>query len=110
MVGWHHEINGHEFEQTQGNSEGQGSLACCSLWGLKESDMTQQLNNKKKKFGQEWSSSKDKEVGSQEHGKLKDVPTLSPGQIYKQCSIVSSHFCLSQAKFKYATLIISFLF
>ena len=36
----------YEFEQTLGDSEGQGSLACCSPWGLQESDMTQQLNNK----------------------------------------------------------------
>ena len=40
MVGWHHRLNGHEFEQTQGDSEGQGSLACYSPWGCKESDMT----------------------------------------------------------------------
>ena len=33
MVGWHHRLNGHEFEQTQGDGEGQGSLACCSRWG-----------------------------------------------------------------------------
>ena len=33
MVGWHHRLNGHEFEQTPGNSEGQASLACCSPWG-----------------------------------------------------------------------------
>ena len=33
MVGWHHQLNGHEFEQTLGDSEGQGSLACCSPWG-----------------------------------------------------------------------------
>ena len=39
MVGWHHRFNGHEFEQTLGDSEGQGSLACCSPWGHKESDM-----------------------------------------------------------------------
>ena len=36
--------NGHEFEQTLGDGEGQGSLACCSPWGCKESDMTQQQN------------------------------------------------------------------
>ena len=39
MVGWHHWFNGHEFEQTQGDSEEQGSLACCSSGGLKESDV-----------------------------------------------------------------------
>ena len=48
MVGWHHQHNGHKFEQTLGNSEGQGSLACCNPWGHKESDMTEQLNDKKK--------------------------------------------------------------
>ena len=36
MVGWHHQLNGHEFEQTQGDSERQGSLACYSPWGHKE--------------------------------------------------------------------------
>ena len=40
MVGWHHRLSAHEFEQTPGNSEGQGSLVCCSSWGHKESDMT----------------------------------------------------------------------
>ena len=45
MVGWHHRLAGHEFEQTQGVGEGQGSLACCSPWGHKESDMTEKLNN-----------------------------------------------------------------
>ena len=40
MVGWHHQINGHEFEQTAGDGEEQGSLACCSPWGHKESDAT----------------------------------------------------------------------
>ena len=39
IVGWHHRLNGHEFKQTLGDSEGQGSLACCSPWGGKESDM-----------------------------------------------------------------------
>ena len=38
MVGWHHGLNGCEFEQTLGDSERQGSLACCSPWGCKESD------------------------------------------------------------------------
>ena len=47
IVGWHHWLNGYEFEQIQGDSEGQGSLACCSSWGRKESDMAWWLNNKK---------------------------------------------------------------
>ena len=45
MVGWHHWLNGHEFEQAQGDGEGQRSLACCSPWGHKELDMTKRLNN-----------------------------------------------------------------
>ena len=40
MIGWHHGFSGHEFEQTPGDSEGQGSLACCSLWDHKELDLT----------------------------------------------------------------------
>ena len=48
MVGWHHQLSRHEFEQTPGDSEGQGSLACCSAQGHKELDMTEQLINNKK--------------------------------------------------------------
>ena len=44
MVGWHHQLDGHEFEQDLGAGDGQGSLACCSPWGHKESDTTEQLN------------------------------------------------------------------
>ena len=44
MVGWHHELNGHEFEQTLGVGDGQGCLSCCSSWSLKESDWTEWLN------------------------------------------------------------------
>ena len=40
MVGWHHHLNGHKFEQTLGNGEGQGGLVCYSPWGRKELDMT----------------------------------------------------------------------
>ena len=46
MVGWHHQLNGHEFEQTAGDSEGQGDLICYSPWCHKESDKTELLNNK----------------------------------------------------------------
>ena len=45
MVKWHHWLNGHEFEQALGDGEGQGSLACYSPWGHKESDPTERLNN-----------------------------------------------------------------
>ena len=43
MVGWHHGLKEHEFEQAPGDGDGQGSLACCSPWGCEESDMTEQL-------------------------------------------------------------------
>ena len=44
IVGWHHQLNAHEFEQALGVGDGQGSLVCCSSWGRKELDMTEQLN------------------------------------------------------------------
>ena len=52
--GCHHRLDGHEFEQTPGAGDGQGSLACHSPWSLKESDTTEQLNNKMK-LEQPWS-------------------------------------------------------
>ena len=56
MVGWHHWLNGHEFEQAPGIGDGQGSLACCSPWGHKESDTTERLNwtELKHKFCMHW--------------------------------------------------------
>ena len=47
MIGWHHQLNGHEFQQTLGDNGGQGSLACCSPWGRRESDLTERLNDSK---------------------------------------------------------------
>ena len=49
MVGWYHQINAHEFEQAPGDGEGQGGLVCCSPWGLKESIVTERLNNKSRR-------------------------------------------------------------
>ena len=46
MVGWHQQLYGHEFEQAPGDGEGQGSLVCCSPWGHKEPEKTEQLNNR----------------------------------------------------------------
>ena len=45
MVGWHHQLDGPEFEQLPGVGDGQGSLACCTPWGCKESDTLERLNN-----------------------------------------------------------------
>ena len=44
MAGWHHRLDGREFEQTPGVDDGQGGLACCDSWGRKESDRTERLN------------------------------------------------------------------
>ena len=44
VVGWHHQLDGHEFEQAPGVGDGQGGLVCCSPWGPKESDMSERLN------------------------------------------------------------------
>ena len=46
MVEWHQRLDGHEFEQAPGDGEGQGSLVCCSPWGCRESETTEQQNNK----------------------------------------------------------------
>ena len=51
MIGWHHQLNGHELGQTPGDGEGQGSLACHNSRGGKESDMTEQLHNNNKEIG-----------------------------------------------------------
>ena len=50
MVGWDHQLNGQEFDQTLGDGEGQGSLVCCSPWGHKELDMTEGLKTTKGAF------------------------------------------------------------
>ena len=55
MVGWHHRLDGHDFEQAPGVGDGQGSLVCCSLWGRKELDTTEPLDwtelNQEESFG-----------------------------------------------------------
>ena len=48
MIEWHHRLSGRESEQTLGDSEGQGSLACCSPWGRRKSKTTERLNNNNK--------------------------------------------------------------
>ena len=49
-IGWHHQLNGHEFEQAPGVGDGQGGLACYSLWGRKQSDTTEPLNRTELKY------------------------------------------------------------
>ena len=54
MLEWHYQLNGHEFEQTPRDSEGQGSLVCCSPWGHKELDTTERLNNNNSSVWLHW--------------------------------------------------------
>ena len=54
MVGWHHQLNGHQFEQTLGDGEGQGILVCRSPWGHKDSDTTERLNSNDKLGSHLW--------------------------------------------------------
>ena len=54
MIGWHNRLDGHEFEQTPGDGDGQGSLVCCSPWGCKELNTTERLNNKNEKSGNKY--------------------------------------------------------
>ena len=68
IVGWHHQLDGHKFAQTLGIREGQGSLACCSPWGCKESDTTKQLN---------WTESTSCEV----LGRVNKLYSRLPGEI-----------------------------
>ena len=58
MVGWHHQFNGHEFEQVPGDGEGQGGLVCCSPWGHKELDMTEWLNWTELRASGSWTNKK----------------------------------------------------
>ena len=54
MVGWHHQLHGHKFEQTPGDSEGWGSLVCCSPWDCRELDKAEQLNNNNTRTRNGW--------------------------------------------------------
>ena len=77
MVGWHHQLKEHEFEQTSGDGEEQGILVCCSSWGGKELDTTQRLNN-----NNHHTLMRDEETASERERNLpKGIPLgqLSPG-------------------------------
>ena len=76
MVRWHHQHNGHEFEQVLGDSEGQESLVCCSPWGRKESDIAERLNSNSMKVGRHklWICS------CLFHRKEKNIPVFTKSQ------------------------------
>ena len=70
MVEWHRQLNGHEFKQTPGDSEGQGGLACYSPWGCKESEMTEYLTAT---TNQTFSGSSDGKVSAYNAGDLGSI-------------------------------------
>ena len=72
MVGWHHPLSAHESEQTPAGSEEQGSLVCCSPWGCKEMDTTDQLNNNNKSIHILTAISQIKEFSHRFISKMKD--------------------------------------
>ena len=78
MVEWHPWLNGQEFEQALGDGEGQGSLACCSPWGRRESDTSEQMSNSNKLKGGERILKREKEREAQWHRRVGGLHT-SPG-------------------------------
>ena len=80
MVRWHHRLDGRDFEQTQGDSEGQGSLACCNPGGHKELDTTEQLNLNEVLFSIQYSSFGEKEMAPHSSVLARRIPgTGEPG-------------------------------
>ena len=107
MVGWHHWLSGHEVEQTLGDSEGQGSLGCCSAWGCKALDMTQWPNSNKwerlnlpsknrswRVTSMQWKSSKFRRLNNSLVGKYKKIERNREQREIKS-QIVVTHWCRS---------------
>ena len=95
MVGWHHRLNGLEFEQALGDTGGQGSLACCSPWGCKASDTTEQPNKNKVKNGNLYESVQIKRnrarVPPRHPLSLLSLPGISREELlHKACTFYSS--------------------
>ena len=121
MVGWHHQLNGHEFEEAPGVGDGQGSLACCSRKAL---DMTQQLNNKQqqskeeengvkqaeryKHKGSEWEH-KNLENYKQLHALLTPCSKFQNGGNERQCSLMRGEQSLPESNIMVRADCITFL-
>ena len=82
MVGWHHQLNGHEFEQSPGDNEGQGSLACCRPWGRR---VRHNLVTGEQEQSQRWSSSLDS-IGLERARDALLIDGASPGAFWEQWS------------------------
>ena len=100
MIGWHHQLTGHEFEQTLGDGEGQGSLMCCSPWSCKELDTTEQLNKTQSEWLPMWLRGKESICQCRIHGfdswvrkipcrrAWQPTPVFLPGKLHGQRSLV----------------------
>ena len=94
MVRWHHQINGHEFEQTLGDSDGQGSLVCHSPRGHKESDTTEHLNNNR--ISILWGPHP-REKGAQISEQQQQNQVLNLGSLVPTSTLLSiTAYCLSE--------------
>ena len=80
MVGRHHRLSGKEFEQTPGDSEGQGGLACCSPWGHRQLDMTKRLNS---------DSSRGADIGTRrgQNGESRGRDELREALVLERCRV-----------------------
>ena len=102
MVGKHHRLDGHEFEQTPGDSEGQGNLVCCSTWGHKESDTTERMNwtelNWKKSLSRQPGVRMMTSLEAQVPLLFATVPSKSPSNLKWLLQLQPSHSCSEQQR------------
>ena len=95
MVGWHHRLSGHEFEQTPGVGDGQGSLVCYSPWGRKESDTTERLNNNKSRTRDSlYSCSGESNPNTEEGNTVVNIRAPTPTTRLQQLK-VAEDYCIS---------------
>ena len=87
MVGWHHQLDGHESEQALGVGDGQGSLVCCSPWGRKESDMTEWLNRTEFTNVECWISAPSREGDFEGLVSWEETLPSVPTGLFEQCPI-----------------------
>ena len=99
MVGWHHRLNGHEFEQTLRDSGDRGALCCCSLWGHEELDMTEQLNHDKGSELPAWLHSQQFQISDKPWLPYEPAGRYPCLVLYHSPSWAESHDCPSPEKF-----------
>ena len=88
MARWHHWLSGHEFEQAPWDCEGHGGLACCSPWGRKDLDTTEQMNNKN------YLGHKSKEKWSQMQAQYKNINSIDIKYRYRKYRFIPRYVCV----------------